>query len=127
MVVLVLPAEGRLAVPMREAIGVAFGRAAFVLPLGFVLGGVLVLARSLAPEATLPYSRIVGLAVLALATLPMQHLILAESGGVVGRAIGGVLVDLMGGPAAVFVLGLTLLVGVLLTFNIRGWSRHAAS
>jgi 4TM region of DNA translocase FtsK/SpoIIIE len=127
MVLLVLPAEGLVARPLRDWLWHLFGQAAFVVPIAMLLGGVVVLARTLAPDARLPYSRMVGLSTLALASLPVQHLIASESAGLAGHGMARLLLDLIGQPATVFVLAVTLLVGVVLTFDVRRWGRHAES
>jgi hypothetical protein len=127
LVLLILPAEGRLAALTRDLLVRLFGSSAFVSPVALVLGGAVALARSLAPQATLPYTRLAGLGCLALATLPTQHLIVSESGGLIGSAIGNLLVDLVGGPATVFVLVLTLVIGALLTFDVRRWGGRVTS
>src|SRR5215207_1581383 len=67
VVLLVLPAEGLVARRLRDSLWRLFGQAAFVVPMAMLLGGVGVLARTLAPDARLPYSRVVGLATLSLA------------------------------------------------------------
>jgi 4TM region of DNA translocase FtsK/SpoIIIE len=124
-VVLIVPAEGRIGVPMREGLSHLLGSSAFLLPVALILGGVVTLVHSLAPDVQLPFSRLFGLALLAVASLPTRHLLAADSAGVIGATLGSVALDLVGGPATVFVMLLMLLIGALLTFDIRRWRRHA--
>jgi hypothetical protein len=66
-VVLVLPGEGLVAAPLHAALAYLLGDAAFILPLALLLAGVLTLVRSARPETRLPYPRLVGVTLMALA------------------------------------------------------------
>jgi hypothetical protein len=118
LVVLFLPGEGRVAGPLRDGLAHVFGRAAFVLPLALLLAGVVALTRSLAPNASLPHTRLIGLATLAVAALPIQHLMLSGAAGLVGQVLSDTLLELLGGAGTAFVLGVLLLAGALLTFDV---------
>ncbi|HYY88072.1 MAG TPA: DNA translocase FtsK 4TM domain-containing protein [Chloroflexota bacterium] len=129
-VVVFLPAEGRIAAPLHELLGLLFGRASFVLPIGLVIGGGLALVRSFLPEVPLAESRLAGLVVITLAALPAEHLIglgpngsLAraeahEGAGLVGHWTGSLLLEWLGGPATAVVLIAALLIGTLLAFDL---------
>ena len=129
-VVVFLPAEGRIALPLHEAIALLLGRASFVLPIALVAIGTLMLVRSLLPNVTLPVSRLAGLVLLTAAGLPSEHLIGLEPNGSLARAeahqgtglvghwTGSLLLDWLGGPATVVALSALLVIGALLTFDL---------
>jgi hypothetical protein len=129
-VVIFLPAEGLVAGPLQDGIGLLLGRATFMLPLGLLVTGVVVLARGLRPDSPLPYARLAGVTIIALAALPTQHLVgldpgasqaraaAHEGGGLVGHALSTALLDALGGPGTAIVLSLMLVLGSLLTFDI---------
>jgi hypothetical protein len=127
IVLLIVPAEGRLGVPVREGLSYLLGSSAFLLPLALIVGGIVTLARSLAVDAPLPWTRLLGLGLLAVACLPTQHLLAPGSAGLIGATFGNLLLELVGGPVTIFVMLLMLLIGVLLTFDVRRWRRHAAN
>jgi DNA segregation ATPase FtsK/SpoIIIE, S-DNA-T family len=112
-----LPAEGRIAGPLHEAIGVLLGRASFVLPIALVATGGLMLVRSFLPDVALPVSRLAGVVVLTLAGLPSAHLT-GLGAGVVGEWMGSLLLEWLGGPATAVVLTALLLVAFLLVFDL---------
>jgi hypothetical protein len=115
---LLLPTDGRLATPVRDGLWQLLGRAALGLPVGMVLVGVLALYRSLVPSAALPTSRLLGLALLVAAVVPAQHFVELGASGVAGQAVGALLLDLLGGVGTALLLGLLLVIGALLTFDV---------
>src|SRR5205823_14234870 len=110
------------AAPLHDVIGLLFGRATFVLPIGLVLAGSLTLLKTLLPDLPLPTSRLAGVAILTLAALPAEHLIglppggsLAraeahEGAGLVGHWLGSLLLEWLGGPGTAVVLTAILVV-----------------
>src|SRR5689334_11636766 len=53
-IVVFLPAEGRVAGPLHDWIGLFLGQATFLLPLGLIVAGACMLLHSLAPDTPLP-------------------------------------------------------------------------
>jgi hypothetical protein len=115
-VVVFLPAEGRVGAPLHDLFGLLLGRATFMLPLGLLLTGALAVARGWSPDMELPWSRVLGLGTIALATLPVEHL-LGGDGGLIGRALAETLLDWFGRPASAIGLIGSLAVGALLALD----------
>jgi hypothetical protein len=118
-VVLLLPAEGRIARPLHDALGRLLGHSAFLLPLALVVAGSLLLVRSIRPQASLPRWRLIGLGVLAAGVLPAQDLLAPDDAGLVGAGLRATLLDWLGLPATLVALLGLLIGGVLLTFAVR--------
>jgi hypothetical protein len=117
-VVVFLPAEGRVGAPLHDLLGLLLGRATFMLPLGLLLTGALTVARNWSPDLALPWSRLVGLGTIALASLPIEHLLGGTvSGGLIGRALAETMLDWFGGPASAIGLIGSLAVGALLALD----------
>jgi hypothetical protein len=117
-VVVFFPAEGRLLLPMHQALEALLGQATFLLPLGLGLAGVVGLVRRAQPNVVLPIRRLGGLAVIALALLPGERL-LGESTGILGNWLTGLLLELLGGPLSVALILIVLGIGVVLTFGVK--------
>jgi hypothetical protein len=117
-VVVFFLAEGRLLLPMHQALEALLGQATFLLPLGLGLAGVVGLVRRAQPNVVLPIRRLGGLAVIALALLPGERL-LGESTGILGNWLTGLLLELLGGPLSVALILIVLGIGVVLTFGVK--------
>jgi hypothetical protein len=116
-----LPAEGRIAGPLHDALGTLFGRATFVLPVGLALVGATLIVRRRQPQARLPTRRLIGVGALLLGVLPAEHALGhgQDGTGLVGEWLSATLVDLIGGPATVVLLAVLIVVGIFLTFEPR--------
>jgi hypothetical protein len=136
-VIVFLPPEGRIGVPLHDGLALLLGRATFIVPIAFIVTGVLLVVRALRPATPLPRRRLAGTGLIALGMLPSEYL-LAGPGttGLVGRWLGTWLLELLGGPTTVLLLIAVLGLGVLLAFNVRllrvatgatGWWKDAAS
>jgi hypothetical protein len=131
-VVIFLPPEGVIGVPLHDALVALLGRAAFLLPLGLVVAGVLLLTKVVRPDFGVPYRRLVGIGLMTIAVLPIEHFFGGgqEGAGRVGEWLSASLVDLVGGPATAVVVVLVLAAGVMLAFDLRPRRlmkvRHAA-
>jgi hypothetical protein len=111
-VVVFLPAEGRIAGPLHEGVGWLLGGFSFLVPLGLVGLGVLLLVPGMVAG-----SRLAGLAALVLACLPILHFV-GVGTGLVGAWLATLLVDWLGGPGAGVVLVAFVLLGALLAFDV---------
>jgi hypothetical protein len=121
-VIVFLPPEGRVMVPLHTAVDTLLGGASFLLPLALLFVGVVLLVRRRRPDVVLPTRRLVGVGVLAIAVFPSERL-LGGSTGLIGDWLEGLLIDLLGGPATVVLLLLLVGVGAALTFGVR-FTRH---
>jgi hypothetical protein len=120
-VIVFLPPEGRIAVPLHDASWALLGRATFLLPLALAFVGVVLVVRRLRPDVALPRRRLAGIAALLLATLPIEHL-LGRGGdgtGLVGHWLSASLLDLLGVPGTVLLLVVLLGVGIVLAFDLK--------
>ena len=117
-VVLFLPADGRIARPLHDALGVLLGQAAFLLPVGLFVGGALLLVRSVRPDVALPRRRLLGLGLLTAGVLPAEDVLGPDNAGLVGAWLRGVLLDWLGPPLTALALVGLVLAGVVLTFGI---------
>jgi hypothetical protein len=119
MVVLVFfPAEGRVLVPIHEALNAFLGQTTFVLPLGLTLLSALAFARRLRPGLRVPRARLVGLGLITIALLPADHL-LGASTGLVGDWLTSTLINAVGEPFAIALTSGLVLLGSGLAFNIK--------
>jgi hypothetical protein len=123
-VIIFLPPEGRIAVPLHDALAMLLGRATFMLPVGLLFAGTVLVVRALRPSAPLPGHRFAGIGLIALAVLPSEHLLAngasdTESTGLVGRWLSTWLLDLLGGPGTIVVLVAALGLGALLAFDVK--------
>jgi hypothetical protein len=116
-VIVFLPAEGRLLVPLHAAVEALLGQATFVLPLSLALAGALGLVRWARPDLALPARRLIGLGLLLLAVLPAEDL-LGRSTGLLGEWLSRFLIELLGLPLAVALLLGLLGLGAALTFPL---------
>jgi hypothetical protein len=120
-VIIFLPPEGRIGVPLHDGLVVLLGRAAYLLPVALVFAGVLLVVRAVRPSVPLPWRRLVGTGLLALGVLPSEYLLGSgeSSTGLVGHWLSTWLLELVGGPATTVVLVIVLGLGALLAFDIR--------
>jgi hypothetical protein len=120
-VIIFLPPEGRIGVPLHDGLAMLLGRATFMLPLALAFTGVLLVVRALRPAMPLPRRRLTGIGLLALAALPSEDLLgtSTDNSGLIGHWLSTWLLDLVGGPATLVLLVAVLGVGVLLTFDVR--------
>jgi hypothetical protein len=121
-VMIFLPPEGRIGVPLHDALALLLGRATFMLPVALAVAGVLLVVRALRPSSPIPRRRLVGVGLIASAVLPSEQLLSGpgdDSTGLIGRWLSSWLLDLLGGPGTVVVLAAALGLGVLLAFNVR--------
>ncbi|MGI9148134.1 MAG: DNA translocase FtsK 4TM domain-containing protein [Chloroflexota bacterium] len=119
-VIIFLPPEGRIGVPLHEGLAAAFGNATFLLPLALLFGGVLLVMRAVRPSTPIPRRRLAGIGLMTLAVLPSEHLLGNRSStGLVGQWLSTSLRDLLGGPATLVVLVAVLGLGALLALDVR--------
>ena len=119
-VIAFFPPEGRLLTPLHEGLGQLLGDARFLVPLGLSLFGVLAIVRRVRPGVTVPRRRLFGLALLTLAVLAGDGL-LVQSSGLVGEWVTRTLKELIGTPLTVmlFVIVLAFGTGLALEVNPR--------
>jgi hypothetical protein len=116
-VVTFLPAQGYIATPLHDGLGMLLGRLAFALPLLLLVAGVVRLLR-----VEVPVGRVIGLALLGIGVLVAEHLLSAGDSGLAGRWAATALLDALGVLATLVLVLATLAVGGLLTFGVRiGW------
>ena len=125
-VVVFLPSDGRVLVPVHQALDGLFGSATFVIPLGLVLASIIAFARRRQPQLALPKRRLVGLALITIGLLPAERL-LGQSTGLVGEWFTGFLLELFGTPLATVLTAALMGLGIVFTFNIRRWRRPVAA
>jgi hypothetical protein len=120
-VIVFFPPEGRVAGPLHELFGILLGRATFMLPLALATVGVMLILHSLRPDMTLPWRRLAGVAVIAIAVAASEQLITngRDGTGLFGEWLSASLLDLFGGPLTTVLLALLLGVGSLLAFDLR--------
>jgi hypothetical protein len=119
-VIVFFPAEGRVAGPLHEFLGVLLGRVTFVLPLGLAVCGVILIMRNVRRDLKLPGRRLAGVAMIALAVAASEQLITAHDGtGLVGMWLSTSLLDLFGGPFTSLLLVVLLSVGTVLAFDLK--------
>jgi hypothetical protein len=119
-IVVLMPGEGRLSVALHDAFAHALGRAMFLIPVVLFGVGGLTLVHRFAPGARLPVGRLLGLLVLGLAALPAEQLLGGPGAGTgaVGQWLAGGLLEWLGGPATVVLLGAGVVVGGLLALDV---------
>lgn len=120
-VMIFLPPEGRIGAPLHDGLVQLLGRATFMLPVALVVVGVLLVVRELRPSTLLPWRRLAGTGLLALAVLPSEHLLAnADDGaGLIGKWLSTWLLELLGGPGTLVLLVAVLGLGVLLAFDVK--------
>jgi amino acid transporter len=120
-VIVFLPPEGRIAAPLHNAIRVLLGQAAFVLPLTVAFVGVLLAVRRARPTTRIPRRRLLGVAAILVAVLPIEHLFArgGEGTGLVGEWLSATLMELLGGPGTTLVLLVVLGTGISFAFDVR--------
>ncbi|HLZ27868.1 MAG TPA: DNA translocase FtsK 4TM domain-containing protein [Chloroflexota bacterium] len=120
-VMIFLPPEGRIGVPLHDGLGLLLGRATFMVPVTLTLAGVLLVVRALRPSMPLPRRRLAGIGLLALAVLPSEHLLGStdDGTGLIGKWLSTWLLDLLGGPGTLVLLLAVLGLGVLLAFDVK--------
>jgi S-DNA-T family DNA segregation ATPase FtsK/SpoIIIE len=138
LAVLAPPPSGALGEPTRRLINQAVGWTAPLLPLWPIVLGLLGLYRSIRPQFAMPVGRLWGAALANLALIGLLHVLpigastgLARAqegkgGGLVGYALGSGLSEALGPAAALALLSVGLILGLLLTFDIAvsralGW------
>ncbi|HEY1293639.1 MAG TPA: hypothetical protein VGJ60_11195, partial [Chloroflexota bacterium] len=114
-VVVFFPAEGRVLVPVHQALSVLLGQTTFLVPLAMGLAATLAFARRARPSLVLPRKRLVGLGAITFGLLPAEHL-LGQSTGLVGEWFTGGLIGVAGGPCTVAFTLAVLVLGAALTF-----------
>ena len=140
---LLVTPDGRIPVLLHDGVTTLFGQSALLVPLGFTLATLILLAGLVAPGLRVPTRQLVGLVVLALGFLPAEHLLRlgfdaaatadrsADGSGIVGYWIAGTLLRAMGSAGTVLVIIGLLVVGALFTlrFNptkLRGVRTYAS-
>jgi len=118
-VIVFLPPEGRVGVPLHDGLVLLLGPVTFMVPLALLVAGVLLVVRALRPSTPLPKRRLAGIGLIALAILPSHSLLArSESAGLVGGWLSTWLLDLLGGPATLVLLIALLGVGALLALDV---------
>jgi hypothetical protein len=120
-VIVFLPAEGRVAAPLHDAVDVLLGRASFMLPLALACVGVVLIVRRLRPAASLPRRRLSGVTLVGVGVLASEHLLANDRAGtgLIGTWLTAWLVDLLGTPFTIAALFALLALGTLLAFDVR--------
>jgi 4TM region of DNA translocase FtsK/SpoIIIE len=120
-VIVFLPPEGRIAAPVHNAIQRLLGQAAFVMPLAVAFVGVVLAVRRARPATRIPRRRLLGVAAILVAVLPIEHLLArgGEGTGLVGEWVSTTLMDLLGAPGAMLVLLVVLGAGISFAFDLR--------
>ena len=122
-IIIFLPPEGRLAVPLHATVDRMLGRAAFVLPLGCGVAGAILVARSVSPGLAVPVRRLFGAAILLLAVLVAEQLLSgardSDGSGVLGAWLSRTLVDLCGMVLTSALVLVGLVAGVTLVFGLK--------
>jgi 4TM region of DNA translocase FtsK/SpoIIIE len=120
-VVVFLPPEGSIGVPLHDALAELLGRAMFVLPVALLVTGVLLLIRAMRRGVKLPHRQLVGVGLIAFAVLPAEHLLGngRDGTGRIGQWLSAFLLDLLGSAGTTALLVGVLGVGVALAFDIR--------
>ncbi len=113
-VLLFLPAEGFLSTPLHGGLVGLLGRSAFVLPPLLALVAALRLVR-----VRPPVTRLLGLGILVVAVLSLEHLLAPGDGGMAGQWMAEALAAALGGIVTAVVLLCALGAGAWLTFGIR--------
>jgi hypothetical protein len=119
-VIVFLPPEGRIAVPLHDALVGLLGRATFMLPLALAFVGLVLIVSVLRPNVVLPRRRLVGVVLLAIGVPPSEHLLGSggDGTGLIGNWLSSLLLELVGGPVTLLVLGCVLGLGTLLAFDV---------
>jgi hypothetical protein len=117
-VVVFFPPEGRVLAPAHAAIEALLGQASFVLPLGLVFVGVMVLVHQRRPGLRLPTQRLLGVGLLTIAVFPSERL-LGGTTGLVGEWLTGFLIDVIGGPLTAVLLLVLVAAGAALVLDVR--------
>jgi hypothetical protein len=127
-VIVFVPSDGRIIVPLHAVLDALFGGAAFVLPLGLALAAGVAFARRAHPGMALPRRRMAGLGLITIALLPAERL-MGQSTGLVGEWFTGFLLDLLGGPITAALTFGVLVFGAALAFalDLNRWRRHLAA
>jgi hypothetical protein len=120
-VIVFLPPEGRVAAPLHDGVCALLGHASFMLPLGLAFVGLMLLVMTLRPNVALPRRRLAGMGLIAVTSLPSEHLLDngAEGTGLIGRWLSSTLLDLLAGPGTLLVLLMALGLGIWLAFDVR--------
>jgi len=126
-VMIFLPPEGRIGVPLHDLMTLLLGRATFMVPVALVFAGVLLVIRALRPAIPLPRRRLAGVVLIALAVLPSEQLLghPDDGTGLIGTWLSTWLVDLLGGPGTLVLLAAALGLGALLAFDVKLLQRLA--
>jgi hypothetical protein len=114
-IVVFLPAEGRVGLPLHDGITILLGPTAFALPLGLAFVGVLMTVRQVRPSTALPRKRLVGVGLVALGVVAAEHLLGGLS--LLGAWLTGSVVETFGAPVAVFLVIATVTLGAWLAFD----------
>jgi hypothetical protein len=117
-VVVFFPPEGRIEAPVHDALVALLGQDAFLVPIAFIIVGILCLFRISRPDVAVPWRRIGGVALLTLALFPGQKL-LGASTGLVGDALASAFVGLIGTPLTVVLLLVLVGAGSALVFRVK--------
>ncbi len=125
-VIVFLPPEGQIAVPLHAAIELLLGEAAFMLPLSLALVGFVLIVQRLRPSVVIPRQRLIGVGLVALGVLGGEHLLNAGRGGTgrLGQWLTGWLTDLLGTPWTFVIITAVIGVGSVLAFRPR-WRKPA--
>ncbi len=122
-VIVFFPPEGRVAGPLHEFLGVLLGRATFMLPVGLVVAGIILILLDQRPDLKLPRRRLAGVGLIALAVAASENLIAKGhpdlGTGLVGEWLSASLLDLFGVPFTIVLLAVLLGSGVLLAFDLE--------
>ena len=119
-----------MAGPLHEFLGVLLGRATFMLPLSLAVAGIILILLGQRPDMMLPWRRLAGVGLIALAVAASENLIAngrADIGtGLVGEWLSASLLDLFGWPLTVVLLAAFLGSGVVLAFDLK-WPKFVAA
>jgi hypothetical protein len=117
-VVVAFPAEGRVLAPLHAGVEALLGKASFLLPVGLVFVGVMLLVHQRRPDLRLPIRRLVGLGLLAIAVLPTERL-LGSSTGLVGEWLADFMLGTLGRPLTIVIFLVLVAVGAILALRVE--------
>ena len=116
-IVVFMPPEGRIGVPLHESITILLGPTAFALPMTLAFVGVLMTVQGVRPDTDLPRKRLIGVAFVGVGVIAAEHLLGGAS--LVGRWLTGAVVEAFGAPVMVCLVSAAIVSGTWLAFDVH--------
>ena len=116
-IVVFMPPEGRIGVPLHESITKLLGPTAFALPLSLAFVGLLMTVQGVCPNTDMPRKRLIGVALVAIGVVAAEHLLGGAS--LLGAWLTGVFVDGFGMPLTVCLVIAEIVGGTWLAFDLH--------